>query len=94
MGDLRGECDHDLELVPDREAHRLALSALPERLRTLLCLRFVDDLAQAQIADKLGVSQIKISRLLIRARHQLRSHMLAERRNRARQRFMPTRGGS
>jgi RNA polymerase sigma-B factor len=84
LGDLLGECDHDLELIADREALKLALRTLPERLRLVLCLRFVDDLTQSQIADKLGVSQMQVSRLITRALDQLKRHMLAERPTRRR----------
>jgi len=78
LGDLLGECDHDIELVADREALTLALRTLPERLRTLLSLRYVDDLTQSEIADKLGVSQMQVSRLLTRTLDRLRGHMLAD----------------
>jgi RNA polymerase sigma-B factor len=79
LGDLLGERDHELELIPDRDALKHALSTLPDRLRTILCLRFVDDLTQTQIADKLGISQMQVSRLLTRALDQLRRHILATR---------------
>lgn len=41
------------------------LKALPtERERLIVKLRFVDELTQSQIAEKVGVSQVQISRLL------------------------------
>jgi RNA polymerase sigma-B factor len=44
---------------------RKLLEALPtERERTIVKLRFVDGLTQSQIAAKVGVSQVQISRLL------------------------------
>jgi len=58
----------------------------------VLCLRYVDDLTQGEIADKLGVSQMQVSRLLTRAVGQLRRHILAERpprRNRVHPQWTP-----
>ena len=60
------------------DALRRAIRILPERLRTMLSLRFLDDLTQCQIADKMGISQMHVSRLIARALGQLRRHMLAE----------------
>jgi RNA polymerase sigma-B factor len=79
LGDLLGIEDRDLEGIADREALRQALRTLPQRLRDLLSLRFVDNLTQAQIASKVGVSQMHVSRLINRALSTLRGHMLAER---------------
>jgi RNA polymerase sigma-B factor len=44
-----------------------ALNALPERERTLVRLRFEDDLSQSEIGRQLGISQMHVSRLLRRA---------------------------
>jgi RNA polymerase sigma-B factor len=79
LGDLLGIEDRDLEGVADRESLRQALRVLPDRLRVLLSLRYVDNLTQAQIADKVGVSQMHVSRLINRALTTLRRQMLAER---------------
>lgn len=78
LGDALGAEDRDLEAVTDRESLRVALRALPERLRLLLMLRFVDELTQTQIADKLGISQMHVSRLISRALSMLRRTMLDE----------------
>jgi RNA polymerase sigma-B factor len=40
------------------------LDELPERERTILYLRFFGDLTQSEIAEKIGVSQVHVSRLL------------------------------
>jgi RNA polymerase sigma-B factor len=79
LGDLLGFEDRDLEGIADREALRQALRTLPQRLRYLLSLRFVENLTQAQIASQVGVSQMHVSRLISRALSTLRGHMLAER---------------
>jgi RNA polymerase sigma-B factor len=44
-----------------------ALAALPERDRELLRLRFFDNLTQSEIAERMGCSQVHVSRLLARA---------------------------
>lgn len=48
------------------------LARLPERDRVLLELRFVEELSQSEIAARLGVSQMQVSRLLQRALEALR----------------------
>lgn len=48
------------------------LRSLPARDRIVLRLRFVEDLTQAEIAERVGVSQMHISRLLRRALERLR----------------------
>jgi RNA polymerase sigma-B factor len=49
------------------------LDALPERERTILTLRFYDGLTQSEIAERLGVSQMQISRILARTLERLRA---------------------
>jgi RNA polymerase sigma-B factor len=57
--------------------HRAALSPhlarLPERDRQILILRFVEGLTQSEIADRVGISQMHVSRLLSRSLTALRS---------------------
>ena len=43
-----------------------ALNQLPERERTILSLRFGEELPQSEIAQRLGISQMHVSRLLRR----------------------------
>ena len=43
------------------------LRALPERERMILKLRFEEELLQHEIAERIGVSQMHVSRLLRRA---------------------------
>ena len=49
-----------------------ALRALPARQRVILGLRFRDDMTQAEIASRLGMSQMHVSRLLRQALARLR----------------------
>ena len=57
--------------------HRVALSPLiarfPPRERTILHLRFFEGLTQSEIAGRLGISQMHVSRLLARSLAQLRA---------------------
>lgn len=51
---------------------RRAVGGLPSRERAVVAWRFVEELTQTQIAERLGVSQMQVSRLLRRALDRLR----------------------
>jgi RNA polymerase sigma-B factor len=76
--ELLGGTDEHYELVEDRVTIRRALEYIPARERTVLQLRFVDDLTQSEIAERIGVSQMQVSRLLRHALEQLRILTRAE----------------
>jgi RNA polymerase sigma-B factor len=67
-----GVDDAEYERVDDVETIRPALRCLPERERMILQLRFVEDLTQSEIADRIGMSQMHVSRLIRRALERLR----------------------
>jgi RNA polymerase sigma-B factor len=75
--DRLGERDGDMDHIENREALRPLLAALPDRERTILRLRFFESLTQTQIAERLGISQMHVSRLLARSLAQLRTELLA-----------------
>jgi RNA polymerase sigma-B factor len=52
-----------------------ALESLSERDRTVLRLRFVEDMTQTEIADRVGVSQMHVSRILRAAVERLRGEV-------------------
>ena len=54
-------------LVEIDELLRGTLTALPDRERSILHLRFEKDLTQAEIAEQVGISQMHVSRLLRRS---------------------------
>jgi RNA polymerase sigma-B factor len=58
--------DEDMVLAgaDDRMLVRQLLSTLPERERTIVELRFYAGLSQSEIAERVGVSQVHVSRLL------------------------------
>ncbi|WP_042382133.1 SigB/SigF/SigG family RNA polymerase sigma factor [Streptacidiphilus melanogenes] len=70
-----GGLDRDLENIVDLTALRQILPRLPEADRRLLKLRFVDDLTQAQIGERIGCSQMHVSRLLSRILTGLREQL-------------------
>lgn len=65
--DTLGDEDGRFELVELGESIAPALQALPEREREILALRFEEDLTQSEIAARVGVSQMHVSRLLRRS---------------------------
>jgi RNA polymerase sigma-B factor len=77
VGEVIGCLDKDIEAVADRDALHRAWPKLPERLRTMLTLRFVEEMSQSQIGDKLGISQMHVSRQLTRSLAMLRRLMSA-----------------
>ena len=65
--------DDRFELVEYGATIAPTLQALPPRDRIVLHLRFVEDLTQAEIAERVGVSQMHVSRLIRRALERLRT---------------------
>jgi RNA polymerase sigma-B factor len=78
LGDLLGEADAELERVEYQQALEPLLSELPERERTIVMLRFFGNLTQTQIADRVGISQMHVSRLLGQTLVKLRQRLEAE----------------
>ena len=64
--------DARYDLVDDGVTIARALKHIPERERLVLALRFGEDLTQSEIAERIGVSQMQVSRLLRRALEQIR----------------------
>ncbi|MGH3726263.1 MAG: SigB/SigF/SigG family RNA polymerase sigma factor [Mycobacterium sp.] len=75
LADVLGGRDPALEHVTNREALRPLLAALPERERVVLELRFFGDMTQSQIAERIGVSQMHVSRILADTLRYLREEM-------------------
>ena len=67
-----GEEDGRYELVEYEASLAPVLRALPDRDRRVLHLRFVEDLTQAEIAERIGVSQMHVSRIIRRSLERLR----------------------
>lgn len=62
-----GELDEGYDAAEQSVFLSRALTALPERERALVRLRFEEDLSQSEIGRRLGISQMHVSRLLRRA---------------------------
>jgi RNA polymerase sigma-B factor len=77
LGDTLGAEDHEFELAETRVALGPALATLDDREQKILTLRFYGNLTQSQIADRVGISQMHVSRLLARALTKLRGELAA-----------------
>lgn len=75
IADTLGEVDARMDRIEDREALRPLLDALPERERTVLVLRFFESMTQTQIAERVGISQMHVSRLLAKSLAKLRDQL-------------------
>ena len=65
--DTIGAEDPHLRFADTRVSVGTAAAQLSEREREVIALRFVHDLTQTQIADRIGVSQMQVSRILRRS---------------------------
>jgi RNA polymerase sigma-B factor len=70
--------DETLETLEYRAALGPIIAELPERERRILYLRFFRGMTQSQIADRLGISQMHVSRLLNRTLVMLRDRLLRD----------------
>lgn len=73
--DTLGDMDDGLDQIDNRETLRPLLAQLPERERTVLLLRFFESMTQTQIAERVGVSQMHVSRLLAKSLARLRDQL-------------------
>jgi RNA polymerase sigma-B factor len=75
LADTIGDVDPAFDHITDLAAVRPLLAALPERERTVLYLRFFGSMTQSQIAERIGVSQMHVSRILERTLAKLRTQL-------------------
>ncbi|MGI5427313.1 RNA polymerase sigma factor SigF [Streptomyces sp. CA-179760] len=76
LADFIGTEDTALELVEDFHALAPMIAELGERDRRILHWRFVEELTQKEIGERLGCSQMHVSRLVSRLLARLREGML------------------
>jgi RNA polymerase sigma-B factor len=69
---ILGQQEAGYELVELGVAMGPAIRELPRREREILRLRFVEDLTQSEIASRIGISQMHVSRLIRAAVERLR----------------------
>ncbi|ARX88316.1 hypothetical protein SMD44_07803 [Streptomyces alboflavus] len=74
LSDTLGENEPGYDLAIDREAAKNGLRHLAERERTILYLRFFEDMTQSRIAERMGISQMHVSRLITRSCAQIRDY--------------------
>jgi len=67
-----GQEDFGFRRLEDRQLLAGLLDRLSERDRHIIELRFIDELTQTEIAEKVGVSQMCVSRVLARTIGRLR----------------------
>lgn len=77
LADTVGVSDAGLELLEDRANLERAFTALTGRERVIIYLRFYESVSQTEIAKRLNVSQMHVSRLQAKALEKLRA-VLAE----------------
>jgi RNA polymerase sigma-B factor len=75
LAETIGTYDESLETAEGYATIEPALARLPERERTIVILRFFGGLTQSQIAERLGISQMHVSRLLSRTLEELRNEL-------------------
>ncbi|MFI8189146.1 SigB/SigF/SigG family RNA polymerase sigma factor [Streptomyces sp. NPDC085946] len=79
LADTLGATDSSYDVVIDRESAKEGLRRLPERERAILYMRFFEDMTQSRIADRLGISQMHVSRLISRSCARVRDEVMGQR---------------
>jgi RNA polymerase sigma-B factor len=72
-----GDEDPSFDRIDDKVELEELLAVLPEREQKIVLLRFFDGLTQSEIADRIGISQMHVSRLLARSLAALRSEIVS-----------------
>lgn len=78
LADFIGVEEEGLRLVEDFQALAPLMAELSERDRRIIHMRFVEEATQAEIGERLGCSQMHVSRLIKRIIARLREGMLGE----------------
>jgi RNA polymerase sigma-B factor len=76
LADLLGAEDPHVEYTLDMESVLQHWNDLPEREQRILSMRFYGNMTQTEIGERLGISQMHVSRLLARALGYLRERLL------------------
>jgi RNA polymerase sigma-B factor len=73
LGDQMGREEHGFGLAEDRATLHRLLASVTAREREVLRLRFEEDLTQAEIGERIGVSQMQVSRIIRQSIGRLRA---------------------
>jgi RNA polymerase sigma-B factor len=76
LADVLGDDDPGVAHAIDMEAVSTHWEELPEREQRILVMRFYGNLTQSEIGERLGISQMHVSRLLARALGHLKNRLL------------------
>lgn len=77
FADTLGDLDASLTDIENAETIKRLLTTLSEDERTVVTLRFFDGPTQTQISERVGVSQMQVSRILTRSLEKLRAGLSA-----------------
>jgi RNA polymerase sigma-B factor len=77
LGDTLGTEERGFALAEDRATLERLMRALTPREREVLALRFGRDMTQAEIGERIGVSQMQVSRIIRQAVARLRAYASA-----------------
>lgn len=72
VGDQMGAEENGFDMVETRATLRPALAKLADRDRSIIRMRFYDGFTQREIGERIGVTQMQVSRLLTRILEDLR----------------------
>jgi RNA polymerase sigma-B factor len=73
LGDTVGTSEEGFDLAESRATLEQLMRAVTPREREVLRLRFEEDLTQAEIGDRIGVSQMQVSRIIRQSIARLRT---------------------
>jgi RNA polymerase sigma-B factor len=71
LADRLGDPENGYSSVDARVTLQRLMDGLPERLRDIVYLRYFEELTQSEIAERVGISQMHVSRLLRQALERL-----------------------
>ena len=77
LGDVIGHEERGFALAEDRATIEHVMRVITPREREVLRLRFAEDLTQAEIGERIGISQMQVSRVIRQALGRLRSYTTA-----------------
>jgi RNA polymerase sigma-B factor len=78
LADVLGDVDPLMEQAVDMESVAAHWGELPRREQQILMMRFYGDMTQAEIGQRLGISQMHVSRLLAHALGHLRKRLVGQ----------------
>jgi RNA polymerase sigma-B factor len=78
VADQIGSPDAELDRVEMRDVLDRAMEHLTPRERSIMAMRFYEQMSQSEIARRLGISQMHVSRLQRAALEQLRKYVPQE----------------